>query len=92
MNDEQKKKIFDILQKEIRQDPAFLDPTSDFREQINIDSMQFVTIIARLEKEFDIEVPISVMEVKTINEFLDALDIEIVGIFISIIIGNTYRC
>jgi acyl carrier protein len=77
MNQEQKKKIFDILQKEIRQDPASLDPTSDFREHINIDSMQFVTIIARLEKEFDIEVPISVMEVKTINEFLDALDIEI---------------
>jgi acyl carrier protein len=77
MTDEQKKQIFDILQKEVRLDPASIDPNSDFRDQINVDSMQFVALIARLEKEFDIEVPISVMEVKTINEFLESLDVEL---------------
>jgi acyl carrier protein len=77
MTDEQKMKIFDILHKEVRLDPASIDPNSDFRDQINIDSMQFVALIARLEKEFDIEVPISAMEVKTLNEFLGALDVEL---------------
>lgn len=77
MNGEQKKKIFDILQKEVRLDPSSLDPNSDFRDQISIDSMQFVALLARLEKEFDIEIPISVMEAKTLNEFLGLLDREL---------------
>jgi acyl carrier protein len=77
VNGEQKKKIFDILQKEVRLDPSSLDPNSDFRDQISIDSMQFVALLARLEKEFDIEIPISVMEAKTLNEFLGLLDREL---------------
>jgi acyl carrier protein len=77
VNGEQKKKIFDILQKEVRLDPASIDPNTDFRDQISIDSMQFVALLARLEKEFDIEIPISAMEAKTLNEFLSFLDIEI---------------
>lgn len=77
MNGEQKKKIFDILQKEVRLDPSSIEPNSDFRDQISIDSMQFVALLARLEKEFDIEIPISVMEAKTLNEFLGLLDREL---------------
>jgi acyl carrier protein len=77
MNGEQKRRIFDVLQKEVRVDPSTIDPDGDFREHINIDSMQFVAIIARLEKEFDIEIPISVMESKTLNEFLGYLEAEI---------------
>jgi acyl carrier protein len=77
VNGEQKKRIFDILQKEVRLDPSSIDPNSDFRDQISIDSMQFVALLARLEKEFDIEIPISVMEAKTLSEFLSFLDVEI---------------
>ncbi len=77
MNDSEKTRIFNIIQKEVSLDPATLDPEGDLREQISIDSMQFVTIIARLEKEFEIEIPISVMEAATLNEFLEIVEKEL---------------
>jgi len=77
MTEDLKKRIFATLQKEMHVDPASLDPDSDFREKINIDSMQFVTLMARLENEFDIEIPISAMEATTLNEFLGILNVEL---------------
>jgi acyl carrier protein len=74
MTEETKKRIFAILQKEVRIDLGSIDPDSDFRDKINLDSMQFVTIIARLENELDIEIPISAMEAVTLNEFVGFLD------------------
>ena len=77
MDEKLKKRILDVVQKEITVDPSNVIPDKDLREQINIDSMQFVSILARLEKEFDIEIPISAMEVRTLDEFLAVLENEI---------------
>ncbi len=65
-----KNKIFGIMQKDIHIDPASIDPDKPIREQISLDSMQFVSITARIELEMNIELPISIMEVRTLNEFL----------------------
>jgi acyl carrier protein len=72
-----KQKIFDCVQKETSINLASIDPNNDFLEQANLDSMQFVSVMARLEKEFDIEIPISAMESNSLNDFLLVLEAEI---------------
>ena len=69
--DELRDKLFFVLKKETGIDAATIDPDKDFRMQVNLDSMQFVAIVARLEHELDIEIPIDIMTVDTLNEFLD---------------------
>jgi acyl carrier protein len=69
-----KRKLFGIIQKDINIDPATIDPDKPIREQISLDSMRFVSIIARIELEMNIEIPISVMEAKTLNEFLSIIE------------------
>jgi acyl carrier protein len=76
MDEGLKNRVFDVIKKEITVDPSTVVPDKDLRDQINLDSMQFVSILARLEKEFDIEIPISAMEVRTLDEFLAVLDNE----------------
>jgi acyl carrier protein len=41
---------------------------------VSLDSMQFVSLMARIEVELNIELPISAMEVKTLNEFLAVVE------------------
>jgi acyl carrier protein len=74
MEEHLKKKLFGIIQKDISIDPASLDPKKPIRDQISLDSMRFVSIIARIELELDIELPMSVMEARTLNEFLIIID------------------
>ena len=74
MDENLKKKVFAIIQKDVNIDPATIDPEGDFRENVSLDSMQFVAVLARLEKDLDIEVPISAMEAKTLNEFLGFIE------------------
>jgi acyl carrier protein len=72
-----KQKVFSIINREAAIDFTTIDPNADFREQVNLDSMQFVAVLARLEKEFGIEIPISAMEATTLNDFLAVIENEI---------------
>lgn len=74
MNAEIKDRIMAVLQKETRVDPATIDPDVPIREQIVLDSMQFISIIARLELEFDMTIPNTVMAVETLNQFIEAVE------------------
>lgn len=77
MEAQTKQKIFDVIKKEIDADPVTIDPAKPIRDQVSLDSMQFVGLVARLEIELDIELPMTIMEVKTLNEFFDVVDGEI---------------
>jgi acyl carrier protein len=76
MDEQLKQKIFSLIQKDINADPSKIDPDKPIRDQIGLDSMQFVGVIARVELELGIELPISIMEVKTLNEFLAVVEKE----------------
>ena len=71
MDEKIKQQVYEIIEKESRIQLSDLDPDKDLREQVALDSMQFVGIIARVEEGLQIELPISIMEVATLNEFLD---------------------
>jgi acyl carrier protein len=74
MNSELKAKIFSVIRKDMSVDPATVDPDMPIRDQISLDSMQFVSLTARLEVELNIELPVSIMQVRTLNEFLAVIE------------------
>ena len=47
---------------------------ADLKNQIALDSIQIVELFALLEKEFEIELPLKMMTVKTGKEFLEILE------------------
>lgn len=69
-----KERVFGIIQKTVHIDPATLDADREIRDQVSLDSMQYVTLTAVVEKELDIELPISVMQARTLNDFLRVID------------------
>jgi acyl carrier protein len=79
MDTQTKQRIFGIIENSINIDPASIDPDTPIRDQISLDSMQFVSVIGRIELEMNLELPLSAMEAKTLNEFLEILDKTIGG-------------
>jgi acyl carrier protein len=69
-----RRNIIDIIKKEFQLDPEEIDPDKDLREQVLLDSMQFVALAARIETELNIELPITIMEVTTLNQFLNIVE------------------
>lgn len=50
-----------------------IDPAKDLRQQVHLDSMQFVAIVARMEVLLNIELPIEAMMVSTLDEFVEVV-------------------
>jgi|WetSurMetagenome_2_1015567.scaffolds.fasta_scaffold00027_13 acyl carrier protein len=70
-------RIYRVIQSAVNIDPTTIDPAKNLREQVNLDSMQFVAVLAKLETEFNIELPISAMEAQTFGDFLAVLEGEL---------------
>ncbi len=69
MDERLKKTIDDIICSDIGIDPATIDIDKPIRDQVSLDSMQFIGVIAKLEIELEIELPIAIMQVTTLREF-----------------------
>jgi acyl carrier protein len=67
------KEIFSVIEQVVGIDPFTLDLNADFRTQVSLDSMAFVSVIAKLESHYNIDIPLSVMDAVTLNEFVDKL-------------------
>lgn len=77
MDQTTKEKIFSILQNTTGVDPLSLQWEKPIRDQIDLDSMQFMAIVSKLENDLGIELPLSVMEAETMSQFMDELDKEL---------------
>jgi acyl carrier protein len=51
-----------------------INPEGDLRTELALDSIQVVEFFALLEKEFDVELPLQLMTVKTGKEFIGILE------------------
>ena len=69
-----KQALLDIVQKETKIDLSKLDHDRDLREQVSIDSLSFISILASIVEEMDIYVPISIVTSRTSNEIVKAVD------------------
>ena len=55
-------------------DAASLDPTKDLRDQIDVDSVDFLNFVIALHKQFNIEIPdVDVAKLTTIKGCVDYL-------------------
>ncbi len=77
MNEELKQRVFSIIKGKASISLSHIDPDKNINEQITFDSIHLVGIITEIEKVLEIQFPISVMEVTTVNEFLAIIEIEL---------------
>jgi acyl carrier protein len=67
-----------VVQQELDVVLSDIEPDTDLRAQANIDSMQYVALSVILEDALKIELPISIMRARTLNEILDIVRLEVV--------------
>ena len=67
-------RVLKVLKKITGRDYKDIDPDADLKSQLTLDSIQVVEFIVNLEKEFDIELPLSIMTVKSANAFFSILE------------------
>ncbi len=77
MDNAKKDKIYSIMQSATGINVETLQREKPLRDQIDLDSMQFLAVIAKLENDLGIELPLSVMEAQTMSEFFTELDREL---------------
>ncbi|HEY4788509.1 MAG TPA: acyl carrier protein [Bacteroidales bacterium] len=54
-----------------------IDLNGSLKDELSLDSIQIVELFASLEKEYEIELPLKMMTVKTGREFLEILETEL---------------
>jgi acyl carrier protein len=51
-----------------------IDPNAPLSEKMDMDSVQIVGVISKIEEMLNIEIPLSILEVKTLNQFLAVIE------------------
>jgi acyl carrier protein len=74
MDDQLKDRVFGIIERTVGVNPATLDADRDIREQVSLDSMQFVMVSAAVEKELGVELPLAALRARTVSEFLQVVE------------------
>lgn len=69
-----KEKILSLIKTISGKNTENINLTADLKTQLALDSIQIVELFALLEKEFEIELPLKMMTVKTGKEFLEILE------------------
>lgn len=72
-----KQRVIDIVKNETGIELTTFNPDEDILEQINLDSMQLLEIYAAIIDEFGIEIPITIINLKTLNGITSSLVKEI---------------
>ena len=68
------KKLFSILATDFSIDLDKIDPGRSIFEQVPVDSMQLVAIAAKIEQEFGIELPLTIMENPTLDNLIAQIE------------------
>lgn len=70
-----RERILEIIAEQVNRPVEDLDPSLDFIDDLNMDSIELVETIMTVEDEFDIEIDEDRLEkVRTIGEVLDLLE------------------
>jgi acyl carrier protein len=77
MDSENKERVLGVLRRVTGKNVTEINLEADLRSQLSLDSIQVVELFAALEKEFNIELPLKLMTVKTGKAFLQMLEEEL---------------
>jgi acyl carrier protein len=68
-------RLITLAARRFDKDPSVLAEGSDVFESLGIDSMQVLTLLSELEKQFDVEVPdYELREVRTFGQLAECID------------------
>ena len=70
-------KVLEIVTKISGKKIKSIDLNGVLKDELSLDSIQIVELFASLENEFEIELPLKMMTVKTGKEFLEILETEL---------------
>ena len=70
-------RVLRVVQAETGQNLDGIDPDADLRQQVSLDSMQYVAISVAIENALGIELPIEVMKARTFRQFLRMVEAEV---------------
>ncbi len=77
MNEDVKNKLKQILESITGEKFDTLDLEKDIQSQLKLDSIKIVELFSTLEETFKIELPLSMMNVKSVNEFIQRFEQEL---------------
>ncbi len=69
-----KEKVLQVVNRISGHKIGNLDPNADLKTYLTLDSIQIVELFAALEMEFNIELPLEMLNVKSGREFLENLE------------------
>lgn len=73
MDDRTRRRIDAVIIDTTGIDPAKIKIDSSLRDCVELDSMQFIQLMAQLEVELDTDIPVKLMQVSTLGEFYDGI-------------------
>jgi acyl carrier protein len=74
MDENIKAKVLQVVNKVSGHNVSIVNPDTDLKTYLKLDSIQIVELFAALEMEFNIELPLEMMNVKSGQEFLEKLE------------------
>lgn len=74
METSHKEKLVRILENVSGTKLPSIDLNNNILEELDLNSIKIVELFAAIEEEFDIELPLKMMQVKTANEFIDMFE------------------
>lgn len=68
------KKVAEIVSRITGRNVESINPNGELKNELALDSIQIVELFAQLEKEFEVELPLKLMTVRTGKEFIKILE------------------
>jgi acyl carrier protein len=78
MDDNTRVRVYRVLEKVTGRKIDHVNLEQDLKSQLELDSIQIVELFALLENEFGIELPLSMLTVRTGTSFLKILDDQLI--------------
>jgi acyl carrier protein len=77
MDENIREKVLQVVKKVSGHNVSDVSPDADLKTYLKLDSIQIVELFAALEMEFNIELPLEMMNVKSGQEFMEKLEKEL---------------
>jgi acyl carrier protein len=68
------KKLAEIVSRITGRNVEHINLDGELKDELTLDSIQIVELFAQLEKEFEVELPLKLMTVRTSKEFIRILE------------------
>lgn len=68
------KKLAEIVNRITGRNVEHINLNGELKNELALDSIQIVELFAQLEKEFEVELPLKLMTVRTSKEFIQILE------------------